>query len=368
MKVETLIYIYMIICVSLMVFNSAYIFVMRRMSTTIDKNSDIYLAEITEQLDLIKNGQNINAKHRKKLYKKLKKTQYLTAFDKSLEILYAERYEDVKKYILEIYPVIMYLAEEYKKKDTIQAAYLPYIISKYDLMRSDKLDFIADTMLELLRAKNVYSRENALRAIYSMGNADFVIKALSIIDSEDIFHHPKLITDGFFKFCGDKNELATVLWKNLSKFSEKMQVNILNYLRFSGARNDDKMLEIIADEKAGREMRFSAIRYFEKFPNPSALPILHDFAAETDGAKWEYQAIASTALHSYPGYDTEEILKKNLSNPNWYVRFNSAESCERLGLTYSDLINVFNGDDKYARDMLKYRFDRKSAMKEEVGV
>ena len=86
-----------------------------------------------------------------------------------------------------------------------------------------------------------------------------------------------------------------------------------------------------------------------------------DLAENLENRSWEYQAIATSALKSYPGDTTFRILVKNLSSSNWHVRQNSAISCEKLGYTYQDLINVFDGNDRYAREIIRYRLDRRNA-------
>ncbi len=364
MRVEILIYVYMFICASLMVFNTFYVVVMRRINKSIEANTDIYALEISAQLDRIKIGLQVADEHKHFLYKKLKHISQLTAFDKGLDNLYSQRRDDAKEYLSEIYTVFIKLSSEYKKKDNISAAYFPYIISKYQLLKLKSDNLIVESALELLHSDNVYCRENVLKVIYSMGDVGYVLKALKIIDSGNNFHHSKLICDGMMTFSGDKNELSQCLWNEFEKFSVKMQINILNFMRFAGIRNDDKMYALLDSEKAHKENKLACIRYFEKFYYLQAEGVLHKLAKNEIGYDWEYQAIASSALKTYPGHTTEEILKANLSNPNWYVRYNSAESCEKLGLTYSDLIDIFNGKDRYAREMAQYRFDRKAVQKE----
>ncbi len=366
--VELMIYIYMFVCVSLIVFNAVYMLIMKQVNKNIEKNCGNYDERISEQIDRIHNGLEVTKQHKKYLYKKLKKTSHLTAFDRSLENIYQKNNAEATQYILEIYSVFMYLSCEYRKKDKIRTAYLPYVISKYNLLTAKRADFILDMLFELLHSENVYCRENALKALYSMGDCDNVINALKIIDRDEIFHHPKLITDGLMTFNGDKKKLADMMLAKLDTFSVDMKLNILNFIRFSGIRYDEKMLEMLSDEKENKEIRLAVIRYFEKFYYADALPLLYRFA-KNDGEKkydWEYQAISSSALKTYPGKETENILIQNMSNSNWYVRYNSAESCDSLGLTYSDLISVFDGTDRYAREMVKYRFDRKAVQKEVV--
>ncbi len=366
MKVENMIYAYIAICMSLIAYNCVYVFIIRRNAKKLTKETSVYDFWIKEQLLRLDLDMPVSERHKKRLCRKLKTTANLTAFDKSMENLYAESPEKAKRYLYEIYSVFMYLTMEYQGRDAIKAAYFPYIVSKYGILTYKEIDIIAEVMFNLLRSEHIYCRENALRAIYSTGRCEYVVKALQTIDKNLSFHHPKLICDGLLRFQGDREALCKMLWEAFDTYSEKMQLNILNYFRFAGLRCDDSMYAILADEGRNQELRFSAIRYFEKFPSETACPILQGFAENNEGRIWEYQAIASSALKSYPGERTTAILKKNLANSNWYVRLNSAISCERLGFSYADLIQVFDGNDRYAREMLRYRLERREAEKEVV--
>ena len=366
MKIEIMIYIYIAICVSMIAFNIVYIFILRRRNKNLETNSSYFKDDISEQIANINDGGTVDKKHRKKLYSKLKRVGKLTAFDKALEELSVTDKEGVQKYICQIYSVFVYLAAKYSKSDKIKAAYFPYVIAKYDVINQKNLTLILDLMLDQLHSDSVYCRENALAAIYSTKNCAAAVKALKIIDENESFHHPKLICDGLTEFAGDKKALADSLFFCFDDFSVTMQLNILNFIRFSGIRYDDKMLTVLKDEAQDDELRFSAIRYFEKFYNKDAKDILQTFAAGNKDLPWQYQAIASSALKTYPDSETGEILKTNLSSSNWYVRLNSAKSCEALGYTYSELIDIFDGSDRYAREIIRYRLDRHEAEKAAV--
>lgn len=366
MKIEIMIYVYMAICVSMIAFNIVYIFVLRGRNKNLDKNSSYFKEDISKQIENINDGGEVDKKHKKKLYFKLKRVSKLTAFDKALEELSVTDKDGVQKYICQIYSVFLYLATKYSKSDKIKAAYFPYVVAKYEIINQKNLTLMLDLMLDMLRSDSVYCRENALSAIYSTKDCNAVVKALKIIDTNNNFHHPKLICDGLAEFGGDKNVLADSLLFCFDDFSVTMQLNILNFLRFGGIRKDGKMLEILKDETADNELRYSAIRYFEKFYNEDAKETLQAFAEGNKDLPWQYQAIASSALKTYQDQKTDKILKNNLSSSNWYVRLNSAKSCEALGFTYGELIDIFDGDDRYAREIIRYRLDRHEAEKAAV--
>jgi len=368
MNVEIMIYVYIAICISMILYNIVYIFILRHREKALGSNSARFEEIISAQLERVESGEMVSDNHKKYLQKKLQRTAGITAFDKALGNIHESEPEICEKYLIEIYSVFEFLTFKYIGKDTIKIAYFPYILQKYDVLKNDKEGKLREILFELLRSMNVYCRENSLKAIYGTGNEADVAQALNIIDKNLSFHHPKLVCDGLFKYKGDKGKLKDKLFEKFDRYSVDMQLNILNYFRFANVRCDEEMRELLANEKSNRELRFSAIRYFEKFPDDEAEKIIRTFAENKENRTWEYQAIASSALKAYPGNVSFRILVENLSSSNWYVRQNSAVSLEKLGYTYQDLINVFDGDDRYAREIMRYRLDRRNAESEAMKV
>ena len=361
MKVEIMIYIYIAICISMILYNVIYVFVLKHRARALISNSEKMENVLNEQIEILKNGGEISEKHKKYLCNKLLKTAGVTAFDKALEMVYEKEPELTEKYLIDTFSVFEYVTHKYITKDTLKIAYFPYILHKYKILKHHESERLTVALFDLLRSFNVYCRENTLKALYSMQRPDIVGQALKIIDTNLSFHHPKLVCDGLMFYKGDRDILCQTLFRNFNQYSVGMRVNILNYFRFANVRCDNEMMSLLANEEENREIRFSAIRYFEKFPSEDARPIILNLAENLEKRDWEYQAIATSCLKSYPGDVTFRILVKNLSNSNWHVRQNSAISCEKLGYTYHDLINVFDGNDRYAREIMRYRLDRRKA-------
>ena len=368
MKIELMIYVYIAICISMIAYNIIYVFILKHREKALISNSESFEKIICGEIEKIKLGETVSQKHKAFLCKKLDKIAGITAFDKALEKIYENEPDATEQYLVDAFSVFEFLTHRYISKDTLKIAYFPYILHKYNILKHHENERLIDALLDLLRSVNVYCRENTIKAIYSIQNPDIVVQALKILDKNLTFHHPKLICDGLLTYKGDKNILKDKLFSDFKNFSVQMRVNILNYLRFGNIRCDNEMLEILKNEKEDNEIRFSSIRYFEKFPNDVARPLLQGIAENLEGRTWEYQAIATSALKSYPDDVTFRILVKNLSNSNWHVRQNSAISCEKLGYSYHDLIGVFDGDDRYAREMMRYHLDKRNAESEAMKV
>ena len=361
MKVEILIYAYLAICAAMIIFNIVCIFVFRRKDKNIEKRSIDFTDCVEEQLS----KDDIDEAHKRFLRKKLKKINHMMAFDETLEKLYIQKPEQVQNYIIKLSSVFIFLTFKYSEKNKIQAAYFPYIIKKYNVFKGEYIGIVIDSIMELVKEPNLYCRENALQAIYSIGDAESVIKALKILDRKGGFHHSKMIADGLLSFGGERKLLDKKLWQSYDEFSLRFKLPILEYFRFSSDAHKEKMLLIMNDNDENQELRISAIRYFAKYHYEPALDSLYGFATE-DSSIWEYKAIAATALGNYPSDKTEKILKDLLCDKNWYVRYNASDSLERLGVKYEEMIDVFEGGDRYASEMLRYRFDRKKLKEKET--
>lgn len=360
MNIETMIYAYLAICSSMIVFNCVCIFVFRRRSAVLEKRSSRLEERIAMQIRRIDAGEPVEESHRAYLRKKLARTNGLMAFDETLDRMTKQEPEAVRRYLAELTQVFTYLAMENKYHSAMKMTYFAYVITKYRIIEGKPVNVILDIMMKLLREPSLYCRENALQAVYSAGDCGCVLRALQAVDENPHFHHAKLLTDGLLKFGGDRAQLTGALWKSFEEFSVRMQVVILDYIRFSGGGMHEEVLQLLADQNRDNELRFSCIRYFGKYPYEPAFPLLIAFAGQED-SRWEYAAIAATALASYPCPRSIEVLKRDLNSSNWYIRFNAAKSLESFHLPYMDLSDVLDGKDRYAREILQYQLDLKKA-------
>ena len=326
----------------------------------------VEITEILQQIERINTGQQVERRHKKYLSRQLTRTGNMIAFDKMLEDLYREEPRQATEYLSQLGGVIVYLTIRYGRKDRIEAAYFPYIIKKYRLIENRPFSGVVDAMYTLLRESSIYCRENAMQALYTTGDCDCIMKALKILDGGESFFHEKLLTDGLLEFTGDHEALGRCIEKSFADFSPEMQVAMMNFLRLDSGEHCAFALALLQNTATDDEVRYACIRYLGRYPYGPAYETLLDLAECRNDARWEYAAIASTALCAYPGDETIERLKRNLYSRNWYIRFNASKSLERMGLTYLDLIDVMEGHDRYATEILRYRFDIRNLTQKEA--
>ena len=192
--------------------------------------------------------------------------------------------------------------------------------------------------------------------------------ALLRLDQLHIHHHSKLLSDGLASFSGDHEKLCALLWQQYPRMSPDLRLVFVNYARLVSGNFCAEFLELLENPREDKEVRLAAIRYFRRYRYDPALPVLLRFVSEDAGTDWEYAAIAALSLRTYPGEETAAALKAALSSPHWYVRFNAADSLGALGLTRSEAQEIYNGGDRYAREMLAFRMNETRARKGEKGV
>lgn len=357
MFVQILIYVYLGICAGMILFNIATALLSRRREHRSFRDSIRLELAVSRELDRLAETGAVSERHLRFMERRLRRVNGMAAFDTALERLCVRRPELTRSYLTALNGVTITLAEDYCRRDEIEAAYFPYIIKKYQLLGGADDAPLKEVLLKLLNEPSIYCRENAMQALYTSGDAQIIVRALRIIDASSLYYNTKLLADGLLNFNGDKTQLAEALWAAFEDFKVWMQVTILNYFRFSSGAHCERVLALLNDGARDDELRFSCLRYLGRYPYPPAYADLLCYATPSENARWEYAAIASSVLASYPGAETAAVLKRNLYHPNWYIRFNASKSLEQLGFGYRDLIDVIEGNDQYASEILRYRFD-----------
>lgn len=131
MKIELMIYVYIAICVSMIAYNIAYVFILNHRAKSLVTNSQKLAAAIYTEIDVLKNGGAVSVEHKNYLCKVLDFSSGITAFDKALEEVFEREPALTEKYLVDTFSVFEYLTHRYISKDTLKIAYFPYILHKY---------------------------------------------------------------------------------------------------------------------------------------------------------------------------------------------------------------------------------------------
>lgn len=366
MGAEILLYGYGLVCLGMLIFNILYNLSMKGSQHRLERRSVRLERQVEKQLLLLRQGETLEDRHLSWLRRRLSRVSGLLAFDRVMDGALALRDDPAAQtYLQQLQPLLLQLAMTYRKRENLQAAYFAYFLTKHRQMREMPMDAIQEVMVEYLRKDSLYCRMNALDALYAFGTPERVVEAVALQDRLGMFFHEKVLTDGLLSFRGDHERLTALLWSEFESFSDKTRLCVLNYIRFHTGNYRPEMLEILRDSARDKELRLSAMRYFGRYFYAPARETLLQFLRTPDPVHWEYAAVAANALAAYPGEDTVQALMDAMHSSVWYVRYNAADSLERLELDYSDLIQVMGGRDRYAREMLMYRMDIRLAVSED---
>ena len=116
MNVETLIFAYLAICVSMILFNIACIFVFEAKDRQLQKRSRKMEHAVEEQFYQVEKGEHVSNSHTDYLSWKLRKISHLMAFDETMERLRQVNPDVTDTYLKEVCSVFIYLMESYSKK------------------------------------------------------------------------------------------------------------------------------------------------------------------------------------------------------------------------------------------------------------
>lgn len=253
------------------------------------------------------------------------------------------------------------------RPDTMQA-YYAYLVTRFSAMSCDPPEGLTAFLMEQLRQqRSLYNVENALRAVYSSHRVPLVLTALDALAGDSqIFIHQKLLVDGLLTF-DDRDGLITALWQRMDSFSAPMRRLLLDYIRFASGAWGDEVLALF-EKTADKETKIACLRYFGRYPAPHFRTPLYETVKAAGEGDWELSAVCMTVLASYPEGETVSLLKTGLCSRNWYVRYNAALSLRTLRVDIAQVEDILQGDDRYAREMLRYRLDLPAEQPQEKEV
>ncbi len=357
---EVLIYGYGLICLSMLIFNLIYAAHLRSDAKRTVKRTGRIAALAAPLLE----GGGPAPACLERLSRRLERAGNLLALDEWLRTLEPERAE---LFFSRAAPLFGRLADAYAKRGEIDGAYFCHFIAGWGEHLGPVRDGLVPKLAAFARRKSLYSRVNALKALCALGDGQAVLDTLAFLcdDASGAYIHQKIVVETLMGFSGDYHGLIALIWERFGRFPAAAQRTLLDYIRFRSGEYSDKMLKILLDGGLDKELRFAAVRYFGRYPDERARETLLRFASDTDTARWEYAAISASSLASYPGEDTFQALSSAMHSPNWYVRYNSATSLEKLGFDYEDLLGGAAGSDRYAREMLTYWLETRRLTAEE---
>ena len=358
LDISDIIYFYMFICVALLVFNILYIWSANGKKRIMERRRKKWKKEVEEAVACCKEEKEIPKKHQVRLERKLRNINQLIAFNQAIQPDLEEK--DVQHYLDLNHDTFQTLAVVYAEKSAMEKAFFAYIISIYHPDKGREHDQLAETLLDFTDNSTIYCRENVLLALCAMGNAGAIERFFQLLNDNGLYHNPKLLADGLLTFEGDREKLAMQLFEKSKYYNETLQVAIVQFATRLSEAFCKVFLKALQDEMTPLEVKFTLIRYFQRFYYEEALPILLEYVKNDEEENGGLAIPSCAALARYPGDGTVEILKSALCSRNWYVRKNAALSIISLGVEEDVLTELRRSQDRYASETLGYMMELKT--------
>lgn len=362
MRIEWLIALYLLVSVMMILFNFGFLAYEKLHARRFGTRTQRIAALLADEIE--RNADFPTDEHKRTLERAMRRMAGMESFDLTMGHLQQQDPAKSERYLHGISAVFDHLTYHFNKKDDLHRAYFSYIARRWCRPRPAS-DTVEQALLRYVREGSFYARQNALEALSQVGSARALAEAIATLEHDGEFHSPKLITEAALAFAGDAAELEAELRERIPRFGPQTRAALINFLRMAGLGDPDRVLNLLRDEQEDLEVRLACIRYFMRAFWEPAEPDLLKLAAETDPARWEYAAIAATALSNYPSMEALDVLKKCLSSPSWFVRNNAAKTLYGWGLSLDDLDDVVNGPDAYARDMVSYHWELRRVEEED---
>lgn len=363
-KIEYLIYIYMVLCASMMVFNIFY-FLYNISEEKIQNNRKIGINNrINRQMFLINNNTKLNVSDLKYLKKALKFSNNLIALEKCLD---NENEENVKKYIDNIQYVFYELAPYYNKVDNIKKAYFAYLIGKYKISKDSNNNILINTLYNFLESESVYCRDSSFKAIVKISSETEIVKLFKKINNIESNYYPEMIAKGLSGYIGNKENLIKILWNYYNEFSLNIRIAILMLILDTELDYSKEFCELLNGDIVSEKEKIQILKYFRKNYYPKIKESLLTILTINNSKELIIQCIKT--MQQYADNDIKDALINYIKYTDWETKVEIANTLAVLGTSYTELAEIYNSGDEMTREILKYKVEsHKYKLKKQVLV
>lgn len=351
--VNSIVYIYIFICIALLTFNLMYIFTSGRIKRIRHNKAVIWKQEILNSLKSLEQTGYLNEDHQYKMKKKLLRIEEMMAYNQAVQqIMFEFPQKNMQHYFDCCHSSFQLLAISYAKRNAMERGFMAYLISLYHPNGGNKHDLLIEVLLTYFEHSTVYCRENVLRALYAMGSITAIEKAFALLSDRGWYHHPRLIADGMGMFKGNQVELIHRLWMRADEWNEELTIAVVQFASNVSGTFSEVFFTALKNQQTPIEIRFALLRYFQHHRYEPVRPLLIKYVLEQEESSLAVTAAAT--LSKYPGKDTENALRIAMQSGNWYVRRNVATSLVELGVAENAIGEVRKSGNRYGAEMLEY--------------
>ena len=282
--------VYVLLCVALLLFDLCFLAVKNFKKYELFPRNPKLEHRIRNEIKKYRELGSFSAGFMAEMSEHLKKTKNLITLQTVLE----QERDAVELFRMMIYELI----DIYQKKSDYEQAYYTYVISTMCDDGEEWPSGFAERFLTFLDSKSLYTFSNTMNALYRLGQLNLILIAIDKADSRGRFYHKKLLIDGILASAVDQEKLTEELTERFDQYSPNIQECLLDIFRMGKGNASDLCFRLMSDQKTNDEVRYSAMRYFVKYPSPESREFFFGLL-EKDDAAWIEQMLAVQALGRY---------------------------------------------------------------------
>lgn len=350
-----LINIYIFVCIMLFLFDVFFLLIKQNQHRRMVKRKNRTENMLLEELSLYQPSQGPSDKILDFLQNKTDKTRYLRLFKNS--VAKVNRHKLAMQ--ADFFPYVAAQVGAYLKKKDEDQTYYAYAVNCVGAHPEDVGSSFFQSFIRFLDSRSLYVFANAMKAIYTFGDANFLMMALAKVDEREGFYHNKLLVDGLLTFRGDQALLHDMIKGRFHSYRPITQEALIGYFRLSDIREDDFCLDLVKkhkDYKLNDEVYYEVLRYFVKYPNLTMKSISAEIAQRDEG-DWIEALLALRILENYEGKWVKSIMKGKVISRNWHIRRSSVAFLQKMGLSKDELASILSLRDRYTNDALLYYYE-----------
>lgn len=270
----------------------------------------------------------------KNKYKRYVIEERLLYYFENLKREFLPKLIDLCQYI----EIVQYEMKNLKNKNNYKKALAAKRLGEFRSKKS------VDILLNELNTTNSDVKYNILLALAKIGEEKSFIEAFGNIDSAVILSERSLI-EIVDSFEGDKYKI----YKHMVNCNNSFIACV--FIKSAGNSKNISLSSEISKYlfNENKELRIASVKALGNIGDKTYLDTIIKLLEDTE---WEVRAVTARALGNFTDSKILIPLAKALSDSEWYVRFNAATSILNHSEGMSIVSYVFQGTDKFAKDII----------------
>lgn len=366
MGIRLLMFVCAYLCVCIIMFDAAFVVHQAAEKYLMEWRKKQIVDMLSAQLASLEQRGKVSWLVQLKMRRRLAKADWLNCFVPAVDSFAKQHPEFASMLFYQSVDMLTSMAKKSKRRPPEYQAELAHIIyslnkNKTGAYRSqkqlEKLHELAESIIMGVTDKYALLRANTFGAIVSIGNIRAIRHALKIINYGDKEINVKLLSSELLELEGGYGDILDAIYTDFSQYCCALKTCLIDFMSLIDYEEGVKkyvpeIISVLDDNAQNDEMRLAALRFFHKYSCAEAYPKIMKIL-NTRSADGTFAAEAAITLRAYPCEETVAALIEQLSDRDWYVRFNCADSLLELKVDYEQIIE--KSDDKFAREMLIYR-------------